>query len=225
MLDSLTFPTALFGTLSTTRSNWRRIIARAVRLGSIRAATAHEPTMAFPDNTGELILGRTLYGLTRNDATSHWRLYWIGHSRELFGWERLKPTRWAQFIIEGMDELWFTLGLLVDGQFPQSSWIKDESFASVFRRLVFAKFIRWLPEIVALRSRFSTESLSTAQIHEAVSCTWWMDNIIDSLREIDNTIVGSWRNEIVDEYECNLIAWLTATGAIHQTASGFEAQY
>lgn len=142
-------PLCLYGDKPTAIAAWKAVHREVRKAKSWSAVADYSDMVSVNSYPGDVILDPPYWGVDRRDEV-HWRLNLIT--------EAIPPRHSAagrRRFLEGMEYCWFTIGVLSAANLP---YFPDEGKAEATRNLflpMLEKFVYWLPEIMALWSRFA----------------------------------------------------------------------
>ena len=117
-----------------------------------------------------------------------------------------------------MEHLWFTVGMLLyefaDVSIPRSIGGDLTAETVAFHRALLGAFVRWLPEIRALSSRFATEQ-DTASEASAMNPLFWVYKILfcayhAGFRRLPGDDLLEQERAIATEFGGDVTEWLVA---------------
>jgi hypothetical protein len=173
-LQKLTLPKILFGSELYTQKEWRKVARRAWKAGDWSNAVANLE-MVSAANVDALIVTSS-----RSLRTAHpdsWRMYVVGEGFKKVALDAvpLGPTEMDIFdilLLEGMNWLWFTIGLLEigGGRFNLSDFPRSRPIMEVLYDYV-DRFAYWLPELIQLECVLR-DDFNLVQTDDSYRCPW-----------------------------------------------------
>ena len=229
MGDPTLFPRLLYGELVATRKAWLKVARRAWKAGEWDDSFERDGMVRPSDLPVDIVLERGYFGtgVRRNEPL--WRLYWTSKSYSMVYKGQINieaEQRAAHLLLSGMEHLWFTVGMLcceaADLPRPSKSHGKDLAYYNG----LLGRFVNWLPEIIALRGSFATETFTSAAFGR-VSPMSWAGNFVGWACRAGYQIPQfsddqfDWTEFVRIHYNGDVVAWFVDLGIIQKRGDRF----
>ena len=154
----LFFPRILYGDARTVRKQWKRVVRAARKSGSWTEAFSSLEFTSINRLGGDVYLSDGRPFLSASEPV--WRLYNVGWDLYAFHGKdnvdrKVRESEYHHLILTGAESFWFAVALLAygpDAPFPAP--LADVPYRET-RSAFLARFVRWLPEIIALGPRLN----------------------------------------------------------------------